>query len=38
MNLEFSGQVFEKRSNIKFHDNSSSGSRVIPSERTDRQA
>ena len=35
MKLEFSRQIFEKYSNIKFHENPSSGSRVIPSGRTD---
>jgi hypothetical protein len=34
--LEFSGQIFEKYSNIKFH-NPSSGSRVIPRGWTDGQ-
>ena len=29
MKLEFSGQIFEKYSNTKFHDNPSSGSRVV---------
>jgi len=40
MKLEFSLQIFEKYSNIKFHENPSSGSRVVArglaSERTDR--
>ena len=31
MKLEFSGQVFEKYSNIKFHEYPASGSRVVPS-------
>jgi hypothetical protein len=35
--LEFSQQVFEKYSNIKFHENPSIGSRAVPCERTDRQ-
>jgi hypothetical protein len=35
MKLEFSGQIFEKYSNIKFHKNPSSGSRVVPCGRTD---
>jgi hypothetical protein len=30
MKLEFSRQDFEKSSNIKFHENSSIGSRVVP--------
>jgi hypothetical protein len=37
MKLEFSGQVFEKSLNIKFDQNSSSGSHVVPCGRTDRQ-
>jgi hypothetical protein len=36
MKLEFSQQIFEK-SNIKFHENLSSGSRVVPSGRMDGQ-
>ena len=36
MKLEFSGQVFEKYLNIKFHENPSSGSRVVPCGQTDR--
>jgi hypothetical protein len=34
---EFSRQIFRKFSNIKFHENPSSGSRLIPWGRTDRQ-
>jgi len=34
MKLEFSRQIFEKSSNIKFHENPSSGSRI--NGRTDR--
>jgi hypothetical protein len=30
MTPEFSPQIFEKSSNIKFHENPSSGSRVVP--------
>ena len=30
MKLESSGQIFEKCSNIKFYENSCSGSRVVP--------
>jgi hypothetical protein len=30
MKLEFSQQIFEKISNIKVHENPSSGSRVVP--------
>ena len=37
MKLEFSQQIFEKYLNIKFHENPSSGSRVVPCGRTDRQ-
>ena len=36
MKLEFSRQVFEKSSNIKFHEIPSNGSRVVPCGRTDR--
>jgi hypothetical protein len=32
----FSLKVFEKYSNIKFHENPSSGSRVVPYGRTDK--
>jgi len=36
MQLEFSQQIFEKSSNIKFHENPSSGSPVVPyGQRTD---
>ena len=35
--LEFSRQIFEKSSNIKFHENPSSGSRVVPCGQTDRR-
>jgi hypothetical protein len=35
MELEFFQQVFEKYSNIKFHDNPSCGSQVVPYRRTD---
>ena len=35
--LEFSRHIFEKYSNIKFHENPSSASRVVPCGRTDRQ-
>jgi len=37
MKLEYSGQIFEKYSIIKFHENPSCGSRVVPCGRTDRQ-
>ena len=37
MKLEFSRQIFEEYSNIKFHENPSSGNRVVPFEETDRQ-
>jgi len=32
--FEYSIQFFEKYSNIKFHENPSSGSRVVPRVRT----
>jgi len=35
MKLEFSGQIFEKYLDIKFHENSSSGSLVVPCGQTD---
>jgi len=35
MILEFSRQIFEKSSNAKFHENPSSGSRVVPCGQTD---
>jgi len=35
MKLEFSEYIFEKYSNIEFHKNLSSGSRVVPCEKTD---
>jgi hypothetical protein len=35
--LGFSRQIFEKRLNIKFHQNSSCGSRVVPCGRKDGQ-
>jgi hypothetical protein len=38
MKLESSRQIFEKYSDIKFLENPSSGSRVVPCERTERQA
>jgi hypothetical protein len=34
--LQFPRQIFEKYSNIRFHENPSSGSRVVPCGRTDR--
>jgi hypothetical protein len=37
MKLDFSGHTFEKKnSNTKFHQNPSSGSRVVSCGRTDR--
>jgi len=36
MKLEFSRQIFENYSNIKFNENPSSGSWVVPFKRTDR--
>jgi hypothetical protein len=35
MKIEFSRQIFEKYSNTKFHENLSSGSRVVSCGRTD---
>ena len=35
MKLEFSRQIFEQSSNAKFHENPSSGNRVVPSGQTD---
>jgi hypothetical protein len=35
MKLEFSRQILEKYSNIKFHENASSGSWVVPCGRTE---
>ena len=35
MKLEFSRLIFEKSSNIKFHENPLSGSRAVPCGRTD---
>jgi len=35
MKLEFQRQIFEKYSKIKFHENPSSGSRVVPWGRAD---
>jgi hypothetical protein len=37
MKLEFSRQIFEKYSNIKFQENPCSGSRVVPCGRADGQ-
>ena len=37
MKLQFSRQIFEKSSNIKFHENPSRGSRGVTLERTYRQ-
>jgi hypothetical protein len=36
-NIKFSQQIFEKSSNIKFHENPSTESRIIPLGQTDRQ-
>jgi len=36
MKLEFSRQIFEKSSNIKFHENPSSGSQIVSCGRTNR--
>jgi len=35
MTFEFSQQIIEKYSNIKFHENLSSGSCVVPCRRMD---
>jgi len=35
MELEFSRQFFEKYPNLKFHENPSKGSRVVPCGQTD---
>ena len=35
--FQFSVQISEKHSNVKFHENSSSGSRLVPCGQTDRQ-
>ena len=35
--LEFSRQIFEKYSNLKFHENRSIGSLVVPWRQTDRR-
>jgi len=35
MKLEFSRDIFEQYSYIKFHENSSSGSRIVPCRRID---
>ena len=37
MKLKFYRQILEKYLNNKFHENLSSGSRVVPCGRTDRQ-
>ena len=37
MKLEISRQIFEKYSNIKFHENAFGGSRVVPCVRLDGQ-
>jgi hypothetical protein len=37
MELEFSGQIFKKYSNIKFNENLSIGSRVVLRGHLDRQ-
>jgi len=38
MKLVFSQHIFEKYSHIKFHENPSIGSRVLPCGRTDAHA
>jgi hypothetical protein len=37
MKLELSRHIFENYSNIKFHENPTNGSGVVPCGRTDRQ-
>ena len=37
MKLEYSGEIFEKFSNINFHKNSSIGNQVVSCGRTDGQ-
>ena len=37
MKLELSRRIFDKCSNIKFHENPSSGGRVIPCRQTDKR-
>jgi hypothetical protein len=37
MKLEFSGQILKNYSDIKFYENSSIGSRVVPWGQTDRR-
>ena len=37
MKLEFSRQIIEKYSNIKFHENPSIGSRAVPCGRMSRR-
>jgi len=37
MEFLFPRQIFEKNSNIEFSENPSSGRRVVPRGRTDRQ-
>jgi len=37
MKLEFSRQILKIYSDIKFYENSSSGSRVVPCGQTDRR-
>jgi hypothetical protein len=35
--IDFSRQIFEKYSNIEFHENPSNGIQVVPCGRTDRR-
>ena len=37
MKLDYSQQIFEEYPNIKFYENPSIGSRVVPCRQTDRQ-
>ena len=36
MKVEFSRQIYKKHANIKFHENLSRGSRVVPYEMIDK--
>jgi len=37
MKFEFSPQIFEKKTNIKFHENPSGGSGAVPCGKTDEK-
>jgi hypothetical protein len=38
MKLDYSGQIFEKYSNIKFHRNPSAGTGAVPCGQMDKRA